>query len=248
MGLAVGVDRPFGPFYAAGLNFIGSASEISEADGLDDPMSAISGQIGAYAGAELAGLTLDLYSGVGIDSFEHNRRVVIGSFEASPTSEWTGYHIAASARLGRDFEAGRYYFRPSVSVDYLSLFESAYTENGGGDGIDLVIDDRESSNFTATGLMTVGARFEGQNSWWGPHARLGFRNEFGGSEVETLARFDGYDETFTLRSQQLPGTGFIFGFGIGAGSGYSTFSFDYDADIRDDFIRHTARIVMRMVF
>jgi len=248
MGLAVGVDRPFGPFYAAGVNFIGSASEISEADGLDDPMSAISGQVGLYAGAELAGLNLDLYSGAGIDSFEHNRRVLIGTFEATPTSEWTGYHFAASARLGRDFQAGRYYFRPSVSVDYLSLFESAYTENGGGDGIDLVIDDRESTNFSTTALLTLGARFENRNSWWAPHARLGFRNELGGSEVETLARFDGYDETFTLRSQQLPGTGFIFGFGIGAGSGYSTFSFDYDADIRDDFIRHTARIVMRMVF
>ena len=46
----------------------------------------------------------------------------------------------------------------------------------------------------------------------------------------------------------MPGSGFIFGFGIAAGSDYSTFSLDYDADVRDDFIRHTARFVIRLVF
>ena len=78
--------------------------------------------------------------------------------------------------------------------------------------------------------------------------RVGFRNEFADSNAETTASFADYDQTFTLRSQSMPGSGAIFGFGIAAGSGYSTFSFDYDADVRDDFIRHTARLVMRMVF
>ncbi|MDG1418400.1 MAG: autotransporter outer membrane beta-barrel domain-containing protein [Maricaulis sp.] len=248
IGLAVGADRPFGPFYAAGVNFVGSASEISESDGVDDPMSAISAQIGVYAGAEMGGMSLDLYGGIGYDSFEHNRRVLIGTFDATPTGEWSGYHTAASARLGRQFSTGRYFFTPSLSVDYLSLFESAYTETGGGDGIDLVIDDRESSSFTSTALFTMGARFERVDSWWAPSLRIGYRNEFSSEELETLAHFDGYNETFTLRSEAMPGSGFIFGFGVGAGSGYSTFSLDYDADIRDNFIRHTARLVIRMVF
>jgi hypothetical protein len=78
--------------------------------------------------------------------------------------------------------------------------------------------------------------------------RAGFRNEFSSAETQTDAHFADYDTTFTLRSQQIPGTGFIFGFGLSAGSGYSVFSFDYDADLREDFIRHTARLVMRMVF
>jgi uncharacterized protein with beta-barrel porin domain len=248
IGLAVGADRPFGPFYAAGVNFVGSASEISESDGVDDPMSAISAQVGVYAGAEFGGMSLDLYGGIGYDSFEHNRRVLIGTFDATPTGEWTGYHTSASARLGHQFSSGRYFFTPSLSIDYLSLFESAYTETGGGDGIDLVIDDRESSSFTSTALFSMGARFENVDSWWAPSMRIGYRNEFSAEELETLARFDGYNETFTLRSEAMPGSGFIFGFGVAAGSGYSTFSLDYDADIRDNFIRHTARLVIRMVF
>lgn len=248
IGIAVGVDRPAGPFYAVGLNFVGAASEISEIEGVDDPMSAISAQLGAYAGAEVGGMNLDIYGGVGLDQFEHNRRVLIGEFDATPTADWSGYHFASSARLGRDFQSGRFFVRPSVSVDYLHLMESGYTETGGGTGIDLIIDDRNSTSFSSTALLTVGAMFERPDRWWAPHFRLGYRSEFADDMVETNARFDGYTDTFTLTNQALPGTGFIFGFGVGAGSGYSTFSFDYDADVRDDFVRHTARLVMRMVF
>lgn len=249
IGVAVGFDRPVGPFYAAGLNFVGAASEVSEVDGVDDPMSALTAQIGAYAGAHTDMFDLDIYAALGYDSFEHNRRVLIGEFDASPSAEWTGWHTSASARIGRDIAfTDNWYFRPAFSVDYLRLSESGYTETGGGIGVDLSVGDRETTSFSGTGLMTLGARFENDNSWWAPTVRVGFRNEFGDSDAETTASFSDFDDTFTLRSQAMPGTGAILGFGIAAGSGYSTFSFDYDADVREDFIRHTARLVMRMIF
>ena len=248
IGAAVGFDRPFGPFYAVGVNIIAAASEISEAEGVDDPMSAMFGQIGVYAGAELGGFNVDLYGGVGIDSFEHNRRVLIGSFDTAPVAEWDGFHYTASMRVGRDIQMDRLFFRPSFSIDYLGLSESEYTETGGGTGVDLFVGERDSSSFTGTAMLAFGTRFESDDNWWAPQMRIGYRSEFDTSEVETFARFAGLDDEFLLRSDTMPGSGFIFGLGIGGGSGYSTFSLDYDADVRDDFIRHTARLVMRLVF
>ncbi|RKR03029.1 autotransporter family protein [Maricaulis maris] len=249
IGIAAGFDRPFGPFYAVGVNVVGAASEVSEVDGVDDPMSAMTAQIGTYAGARMDMFDVDLYASVGYDSFEHNRRVLIGAFDASPSADWTGWHTSASARIARDIAVTeRWYVRPAFSVDYLRLSESSYVETGGGVGVDLSVGDRETTSFSGTGLLTLGARFSSTNSWWSPTVRVGFRNEFADSDSETTASFADFDDTFTLRSQSMPGTGAIFGFGIAAGSGYSTFSFDYDADVREDFIRHTARLVMRMVF
>ncbi|WP_203294485.1 autotransporter outer membrane beta-barrel domain-containing protein [Maricaulis parjimensis] len=249
IGVAVGFDRPLGMFSAVGLNFVAAASEVEEVEGVDDPMSALTAQLGVYAGTEIGGLNLDLYGAGGFDSFEHNRRVLIGEFDALPTAEWTGYHVSGSARLSRDFEfGGRYYVRPAVSVDYLALFEESYVESGGGIGIDLSVSERESTSFTGSGLLTFGAVYEGNDSWWSPHVRVGYRGEFAGDEVETDVSFVDYNDVFTLRSQQVPGSGFLFGFGLSAGSGYSTFSFDYDADVRDELVRHTARLVMRLVF
>lgn len=249
IGVAVGFDRPAGPFYAVGVNFVGAASEVSEVEGVDDPMTALTGQLGVYAGSRMSGVNFDIYGGAGFDSFEHNRRVLIGEFDASPSAEWTGYHITGSARVSRDFEfGGRYYARPALSVDYLHLFEEGYTETGGGIGVDLSIADRDSTSFSGSAVLTMGALYENSSRWWSPVVRLGYRSEFSNDILETEARFADYDDTFILRSQQLPGSGLLFGFGVSAGSGYSTFSLDYDADVRDDFIRHTARLVMRMVF
>lgn len=248
LGLAAGFDMPVGPFYVVGLNVMGSASEITQVEGVENPMSALSGQIGAYAGAELSGVTLDVYAGVGFDSYEYNREVRIGSFTANPLAEWDGHHVSASARLGRDFEFGRYFLRPAVGVNYLSLTESEYEETEGGDGINLAVDERETTSLSASGTLTFGARFGSDISWWAPEVRLGYREELENDFAETTARFVGYTDTFTLRSQQMPADGLLFGFGVSGGSNYSTFSLAYDGDIRDGYIRHTARLVLRLVF
>ena len=248
LGMAIGFDRPFGPFYAVGINAVGAASEVEEVEGFDNPMSAITSQLGVYAAAQAGDIYIDIYAGGGIDKFEHNRQVIIGSFSAEPIAEWDGYHLTGSARVGYDVQFGRYFIRPSASVDYLSLTENSYSESGGGSGIDLVVGDRDSTSFTGTALLSMGARFEGSDNWWSPTMRLGYRSELDSSNTDTEAYFAGFDDRFTLRSQQMPGSGFIFGFGIAAGSDYSTFSLDYDADVRDDFIRHTARFVIRLVF
>jgi hypothetical protein len=249
VGLAGGIDRPFGPLYALGINFVGAASDIEESNGVDEPMTALTAQVGVYGGADFGGaVSGEFYLGGGVDSFETERRVLIGAFDRTSTAEWTGYHYAGAARLSRDFEMGRWYLRPSVSVDYLRLFESAFSESGGGQGIDLIIDDRESSTFSSTASLTAGARYGSTASWWSPQVRVGYRNDFGSEDAITTARFSGYQNEFSFRSENLPGSGLILGFALQAGSNYSTFSLDYDADLRDGFVRHTARLVVRLVF
>ena len=248
VGVAAGIDRPAGPFYSVGLNLVGAASEIAESNGVDQPMTALTGQFGGYGGFEVAGFTGDFYAGAGIDRFESERRVLIGTFDQTATAEWTGYHYSASARFGRDLEMGRWYARPAVSIDYLRLFESSFEETGGGVGIDLNVDDRETQTFSSTASFTVGGRFGDSDSWWAPQFRIGYRNELGGIDSDTTATFAGYNNPFTFQAEDLPGSGVILGFGVQAGSDYSTFSFDYDADLREGFVRHTARLVVRLVF
>ncbi|MEE2567587.1 autotransporter outer membrane beta-barrel domain-containing protein [Hyphobacterium marinum] len=248
VGVAAGIDRPAGPFYSVGLNLVGAASEIAESNGVDEPMTALTAQFGGYGGFEAGGFTGDFYAGAGIDRFESERRVLIGTFDQTATAEWTGYHYAASARFGRDLEMGRWYARPAISVDYLRLFESSYEETGGGVGIDLLVDDRETQTFSSTASFTIGAVYGDSDAWWSPQFRIGYRNELGGVDSETTARFVGYNNPFTFQAEDLPGSGVILGFAMQAGSDYSTFSFDYDADLREGFVRHTARLVLRLVF
>lgn len=250
VGLAIGLDQPMGPFYAVGVNLAAAASEVEEINGFDEPMVSITGQVGAYAAMDMGGIDISTSLALGYDSFESERRILIGDFSAVNTADWSGWHVAASASAGRDFTLGKWVVRPEAALSYLALFESGYEEEAieGAEELALIVDDRESTAITAAATLEVARRFGTDISWWLPHARIGYRGDFSDGENETTARFNGPGDSFTLRSTELSGSGVLAGFGLSAGSNYSTFTFAYDADIREDFIRHVARLVIRLTF
>lgn len=254
VGLAVGLDRPVGPFYAVGVQLVGAASEIEETHGFDQPMVSLTGQIGGYAAMDLGGFDVSGNIGIGYDYFEIDREIRIGDFSALTSADWSGWHATASVQAGRDFAFGAWVLRPEASVTYLSLFESGYTEATSGSNADavsdlaLTVDDRDSSILLGSGTVSLARHFGTDMSWWAPSIRVGYRGEFSSSGGETTAQFGQDGNPFTLRSQQLSNSGALVGFGLSAGSNYSTFTFAYDADIRDDFVRHVARLVIRLTF
>jgi hypothetical protein len=250
-GLAMGIDRPLGPLYAVGLSLVGSASEVDTVGVGHEPMVALSGQLGTYAAMDMGGFDGSISLGVGVDRYESERRIAIGDFAAVNTAEWTGWHASASAQVGRDFGFGRWIVRPEASLTYLTLFEGAYNEtadNSDNSDLALWVDSRTSTAFTGGVTATIARRFGSDRSWWSPSLRVGYRSDFGTSATETTARFGEEGNPFTLRSNTLPGSGALLGLGLTAGSDYTTFTFAYDADVRDEFVRHVARLVLRMTF
>ena len=251
VGLAVGIDRPVGPFYAVGVNIVGAASEIEEIEGFDEPMIALTGQIGGYAAMDLGGWDISGAAALGYDSFETERNIIVGSFSSTSKADWSGWHATASAQLGRDLALGEWVVRPEASLTWLSLFESGYSEStelAANQGLALVVDDRESSTLTAAATLALARRFGSDTSWWAPSLRLGYRSELAGDIGETTARFGQDGQLFTLRGADMPGSGALVGLGLSAGSNYSTFTFAYDADVREDFVRHVARLIIRLTF
>lgn len=251
VGLAVGLDRPVGPFYAVGVSILGAASEIEEAGGFDEPMVALTGQVGGYAAMDLSGWDISGSAALGYDSFETERNILIDSFSSTNTASWSGWHATASAQLGRDISLGNWVVRPEANLTWLSLFESGYSETAelaANAPLALVVDDRESSTLTAAATLAIARRFGTDDSWWAPSLRIGYRGELAGEIGETTARFGETGNPFNLRGADLPGTGALIGLGLSAGSNYSTFTFAYDADVRDEFIRHVARLIIRLTF
>ncbi|WP_375285265.1 autotransporter family protein [Marinicauda pacifica] len=252
IGLALGIDRPMGPFYAVGFNVVGAASEIESVGGFDDPMVALTGQLGTYAALDLGGWDVSGSAALGYDRFETERNIIVGSFSATSTAEWSGWHVTASSSVGRDFLiAENWILRPEANLTYMSLFESGYTESttsSGNNPLGLIVDDRESSTLTAAATLSLARRFGTDTSWWAPSVRVGYRGDLLNGDAETTARFGESGSPFTLQGAELAGSGGLVGLGLSAGSNYSTFTFAYDADVREDFIRHVARLIIRLTF
>jgi|GEM_PF-676563 len=257
-GFAGGFDSAFGPFHAVGLNFGFGSTEIEDVVGVDDPLDILTLQAGLYAGWASGDLSVDVYAGGGYSDFEQERVVSIGSFLGDARGDWTGTHFNGSVKVGYDLAlSDRFWARPSVVVDYLRLSESAYRETG-TTGITLGVDSRTSDTGAVTGLLNFGGNFQGRRTWFRPSIRAGIRHEFLSDPVLTNYRYINlvdangafYDSatTASLLSSEFPATGIIVGFSLAAGSAYSSIGFDLDSDIRDGFIRHTGRVVVRLLF
>ncbi|PHS21864.1 MAG: hypothetical protein COA84_14575 [Robiginitomaculum sp.] len=249
LGLAIGIDRPLGPFEAVGIAISGFSNEIKQPGSFDKPLTSKSAQLGIYAGGKFGGANFETHTGFGLDDFNSERVLEFGDVSRTSLGSWSGRHIASTTRLSYDFMAGKWFIRPGASLDYLWLKENSYLETGGGSGIDLDINARTSKSFSGTATITFGRRYGSTKaSWWSPRLRLGIRNEFQGNAASTVARFSGFTDEFTLTPQALPKTAALLGLSFTAGSQFTSFGLDYDVDIRNGFIRQTGRLVIRFIF
>ncbi len=247
-GFTGGLDTAFGPFHTAGVNFGFASTEIEDVLGFDDPMDVMTFQTGLYGGIQTGKFNIDVYGGGGVNDFEQTRNINIGSFTDTANGDWSGTHLNGSIRGGYDIAlSDKFWARPAFSVDYLRLKEDAYTETG-TEGVALDVSSRSSELAGATAMMNLGAKFEGKRTWVRPSIRAGYRSEFINDGVSTTYGFAGLPSRTTLTSEAFPEEAFLLGFSLAAGSGYSSFGFDFDSDIRDGFIRHTGRVVLRMIF
>ncbi len=256
-GFSGGLDTEFGPFHAVGVSLGFASTEVEDVIGQDEPLNVSTYQLGTYAGFESNGFNIDIYGGGGISDFEQNRRVSVGDFFGTAQGEWQGLHANAAVRAGYEMAISeKFWARPSVSLDYLYLNEYGRTETG-TEGVRLRVDGRRSETAAATAMLDFGANFQGKRTWIRPSIRVGYRNEFISDPTETAFRFQGLSdangnlfdsELARLRSFAFPDEGILLGFTVAAGSEYSAIGFDFDSDIRDGFIRHTGRIVIRLLF
>ena len=256
-GFSGGIDTALGPFHAVGLSVGFASTEVEDVIGNDEPLNVRTYQGGAYAGFEKNGFNIDVYGGGGISEFEQNRIVSVGDFLGTAEGEWEGLHANAALRAGYEVALSeKFWARPSVSVDYLYLNEYGHTETG-TEGVRLRVDGRSSETAAATAMLDFGAKFQGKRTWIRPSLRVGYRNEFISDPLETAFRFQGLSdsdgnlfdsELARLRAFAFPDEGILLGFTVAAGSEYSAIGFDFDSDIRDGFIRHTGRVVIRLLF
>ncbi|MFN3834932.1 MAG: autotransporter domain-containing protein [Glycocaulis sp.] len=251
VGLAVGLDRPWGPFYAVGVTLAGAASDIEQIGLPHEPMTALMGQFSAYAAADLGAIDVSVAASAGINRFETNRLIGIGSFAGNTTATWNGWHYSIAAQAGRDIPVGNWVLRPELALTWLSITEDRFNEIAQGNTpaeLALYVDSRTTSALTGGASFTAGRMFHRAGSWWLPYARVGYRGDFSGSTATTTARFGENGTPFTLRASDMPSAGLLAGFGLAAGSSYTTFTFAYDADMREDYVSHVLRLVLRMNF
>ncbi|CAN7225373.1 autotransporter outer membrane beta-barrel domain-containing protein [Brevundimonas sp. LjRoot202] len=236
-GVAGGVER------GTGLGAVGLTAAFTSSD-LEDPeseaeevLSANLLELGLYWRAQGQHWTTWARAAGGYASFSSERRFVGAGLNLSNESDWNGFTLAAAGGLSYEREFGRFTIRPEAYVEYFSLSEDGHVEEGGGDGFDLEIDDRDGHMFSATTAINFGMKM-GQDDWLRPELRVGWRQNISVDPGETIARFRSGGGDFTLTPDTIEGGGPILGFRLNVGNELGMLSVSADAEMIDDYVRY----------
>ncbi len=237
-GVAGGVEK------GTGLGAIGVSAAFTSSD-LEDPesvaeevLSASLLELGLYWRAQGQRWTTWARAGAGYASFEAKRKLVTDGVHLANTSEWHGLSLSAAGGASYEQHFGRLNVRPEIYAEYFSLSEDARSEQGGGDGFDLDIEERDGHIFSGVAAVNIGYGM-GENSWLRPEIRLGWRQNFSVDAGRTIARFASGGDTFTIDPASIEGGGPILGFRLNVGNDLGMLAITGDAELLEDYVRYT---------
>jgi len=180
--------------------------------------------------------------------FEGERRFIDPTTATyrSASATWGGFTASANVMAGYEARFGRFYVRPTASLDYYYLSEGDRDENGDSNAFSLNVDGRTSSRLSAAVEMAFGATF-GRENWWRPELRVGYRQHLAGEIGDTTARF-GSGNSFTLTPTEAGDGSVIVGLSLKAGTPMSYVAVEGDFETSDGEDRYNLRLAGRMMF
>ncbi len=236
-GVAGGVERGSG-LGAMGLSVAFTSSDLEDPESeAEEVLSANLLELGLYWRAQGQYWTTWARAAAGYATFESERRFVGEGLNLSNTSDWNGFTLSAAGGASYERTFGRFSVRPEIYAEYFSLSEDGHVEEGGGDGFDLEIDDRDGHLFAATAAVNIGMSM-GEDSWLKPELRVGWRQNISVDPGETIARFRSGGPDFTLSPESIEGGGPIVGFRLNVGNELGMLSVSADAEMIDDYVRY----------
>ncbi|MCS6624874.1 hypothetical protein N0B44_18320 [Roseibacterium beibuensis] len=236
-GVAGGIERGTG-LGAVGLSVAFTSSDLEDPEAeAEEVLSASLLELGLYWRAQGQYWTTWARAAAGYASFTSERRFVGAGLNLSNESDWNGFSLTAAGGVSYEREFGRFTIRPEAYAEFFSLSEDGHVEEGGGDGFDLEIDDREGHMFSATAAVNLGMKM-GENDWLRPEVRVGWRQNFSVDPGETIARFRSGGGDFTLTPDSIEGGGPIVGFRLNVGNELGMLSVSADAEMIDDYVRY----------
>ena len=155
---------------------------------------------------------------------------------------WNGSLVSLAANGSYELWAGNFFIRPSAGVEYYSLTEDSYDEEGGGTALDLHVEKRKSDELAVNGLLAAGFEWGAMRpdeGYFRVELEGGRRQIVGGSLGDTEAHFaDG--ETFVLEPEERE-SGWVGRLrGIGGNAGFRIAG-EVGAEQREDKVGLSAR-------
>lgn len=253
VGLVGGYELALAPTVILGVTVGASSGQVRELAYSDTgKLTVESFQGGVYWRGALGRFSADARVGGGYLTMKSERAIAIANissatFAATADSSWSGWSTNARLHAAYEADLGALYLRPQAGFDYARLSEDGHAETGGGDGVDLVLQSRESTRASAFAGIAIGATF-GDDATWGPELTLGYRDVASEKLGDTTARFASGGDSFTIPAAEIGGQGFAARLAFKGENGYGGFAVEGGGEMRDGLAVYDLRLTAHLQF
>jgi outer membrane autotransporter protein len=131
-----------------------------------------------YSGWRLQNFFFTPQANAGLASFTGHRIVTVGSLSRIADGDWNAYVASGGFSTGYVMNFGAIQIIPQISIDGLYLYQSGYSETGGGDGINLNVSKQDMRSVRLfAGVVAQGA-FALEEGRLQPQILAGWSHEF----------------------------------------------------------------------
>ncbi|MBI9086592.1 MAG: hypothetical protein JEZ11_23545, partial [Desulfobacterales bacterium] len=250
-GLVIGMDYRPGVRTVLGASFSNTRACMSYEDNLKD------GALSSYLGSTYAGhfFSDHVYAAsvitLGQTKSESLRAILLGSSFRKAHSLHSGDILSAVVETGRVFEAGDWSTEVFGTMEYISLREEGFTEEGAG-GVGLMVAPVRSDYLTSVTGLRLGRYFQspGEKNLFMVQMNAGWLHDFNINSGGITVRFAGAPESyFTIDGNQSAPNGIRMGGAVTfLNGGHMDVSARLNADLYPDRSNVSGLIQMNLNF
>ena len=254
-GFALGLDGPMGHTGYKGIGISLTSDEINEKAGVDQPFTVTSAELTTHVVQPMGGLVIGARLGAAYDVFRSKRQVDFTpdlsapALARAPKADWVGGHVSASLHAAYPTHLGYISVRPEAGIDAIAMWEQGYEEAGGGTGLDLAIDSRQTTRANASATIAFGVPFQRNGFIFTPEITVGARAPLLKDAYQTSGHFvSAASNTFDLESDVNGSAAVIAGLALNVDGQIGSFRIEGQAESSDGELSATGRVVLRLTF
>jgi uncharacterized protein with beta-barrel porin domain len=249
LGIAIGADMPVFDNAHIGVSFMESWQSASLKVATNSPVEFFTTQLSVYGRHQNERFYSQAILSAAYNTYESARKIEFGGLERMANGDWDGFQFGASVETGTFFNWNLYQLAPYVRGAYVNVRENGYTETLGGDGINLVIADKNADSVRGSVGFTFDRDFPiFYDSFVEAEFRANYTRDIINDPFSLTADFVAGDTPFTTASNKRNPNRINMGIGVAHKDSYSSVSVDYDTEIASDYMSHTVALTMRFRF
>ena len=248
-GVAFGADNATDGYFRVG-GMVGWAVTDVDGKGVGNNQTDIfSYQATLYGSYEPGQSFVEGFLSYAYNDIETQRTINFGGLNRTASGDTHGNQYSAKVAVGRDYGFGNLTVTPKMSVQYTRVVIDDFTETGAG-VLNLTVDTDEADLLVSSLGASFSWEFDHQGATFSPEIRTAYLYDFIGDDFQSTNTFTGGGAAFDTNGADVAQHSGSVGFGLT----YETddarllISADYDAEVKSDFLAHSAALTARFNF